>query len=199
MSILTFPAVTPNAADFGLEANTQQTRSELNGVVQTLALPGDRWTASMNFNNLQDPKARIMRAFLASLRGQAGRFYLSPPGYRRAGVGTGTPLVKGASQVGSSIATDGWTPSQSTVVCAGDYIQIGTELKMITADANSDAGGNATLSFTPPIRVSPADNASVITSKPCCIMCLTDGKQSRWQSQPTPILNLSIACEEPIQ
>lgn len=198
MSVLTFPAVIPNAAEFALEANTQQTRSELNGVVQTLALPGDRWTANLTFTNLQDPKARIMRAFLASLRGQAGRFYLTPPAYRRAGIGTGAPLVKGAGQTGSSIVTDGWTAGQTGVVCAGDYINIGTELKMVTADANSNGSGEATISFVPPIRTSPADNAAIVVTNPTVIMALTDGKQARWQAQPTPIYNLSLACEEPL-
>lgn len=198
MSTLTFPAVIPNAAEFGLECNTQQTRSELNGTVQTLALPGDKWTANLTFNNLTGEQARLMRAFLASLRGQSGRFYLTPPGWKRAGTGTGTPLVKGSGQTGSSITTDGWTANYAGVVLAGDYINIGTELKMVTADATSDSGGNATISFIPPIRTTPADNSSVVVTAPTVIMALADGKQARWQAQPTPIYNLTLACEEPI-
>lgn len=198
MSVLTFPAVVPNNSDFGLESNTQQTRSELNGVVQTLALPGDRWTATLTFTNLFDPKARLMRAFITSLRGQAGRFYLPVPGFRRAGIGTGTPVVKGAGQTGSTIITDGWTINQTGVVAAGDYFNIGTELKMATADANSDGSGNATISFTPPLRVSPADNSAIVVTNPKVIMCLADGKQARWQVAPTPIFALTLACVEPL-
>ena len=198
MSTLTFPAVTPNAAEFALEANTQTLRSELNGAVQTVALPGDRWVANLTFNNLTGTKARLMRAFVGSLRGQAGRFYLVPPSNVRAGIGTGTPLVNGANQTGSSIITDGWTASQTGIVCAGDYINVGTELKMVTADANSNGSGQATIYFTPPIRVSPADNSAIVTVNPTVIMALKDGKQARWQSQPTPIYNLTLACEEPL-
>lgn len=198
MSILTFPSITPNACEFGLESNTQQTRSELNGAVQTLALPGDRWTATLTFTNKKDPDARVLRAFIASLRGQSGRFYLTPPAYTRAGVGTGTPLVKGAAQTGSSIITDGWIAGETAVVAAGDYIQIGTELKMVTADANSDGSGNSTISFVPPLRVSPADNSAVVITSPKVIMCLADGNQARWQAQPTPIYAMAIACEEPL-
>lgn len=194
--ILDFPDVTPNAADFGLVSNTQSARSELDGTVQTLALPGDIWTGVFTFANKFDPEARILRAFLASLRGSSGRFYMSPPAYRRAGTAPGTPLVKGVGQTGSTIATDGWTASQAGILLVGDYIQIGSELKMITADASSDSGGNATLAFVPPIRLSPADNSAVITVKPSCVCMLKDGNQSRWQAQPTPIYAMSIAFEE---
>lgn len=196
MSILAFPSIAPNACDWGLQSNTQSARSELDGTVQTLALPGDIWTAVLTFTNKFDPDARTLRAFLASLRGQSGRFYLSPPAYKRAGLALGNPLVKGASQTGLTLLTDGWNVSQTGVLLAGDYIQIGSELKMITSDTNSDSGGNATLSFTPPIRVSPADNGSVIVDTPKCIMMLKDPNQARWQAQPTPIYAMSIACEE---
>ena len=183
MSTLTFPNIIPNDSEFGLQSNTQSARSDI-------------WTGVFTFTNKVDPDARILRAFLTSLRGQAGRFYLSPPGYRKAGIGTGTPQVKGAGQTGSSLLTDGWTPSQTGILLAGDYFQYEYELKMMTADANSDSGGNATLNFTPPIRVSPADNATIITTKPSCVMMLKNGNQSRWQAMPTPIYAMSIACEE---
>lgn len=196
MSILTFPAIVPNAVEWGLQSNTQNTRSELDGTVQTLSLPGDIWTGTLTFSNKQDPDARTLRAFLASLRGQAGRFYLSPPGYRRVGTGTGTPLVKGAAQTGSTIITDGWDINQIAAICAGDYFQIGTELKMATADGNTSASGEMTISFVPPIRVSPADNSAVVVTSPKAIMMLKDGNQARWQAQPTPIYALSIAVEE---
>ncbi len=196
MAILTFPTITPNAVDFGLVSNTQNSRSELDGTVQTLALPGDIWTGVLTFTNVFDPDARVLRAFLSSLRGQSGRFYLSPPAYKRAGTAPGSPLIKGAAQTGATIATDGWTASQVGILKIGDFIEIGAELKMITTDANSDATGSATLSFVPPIRVSPADNSPVIVTSPKSIMMLKDGNQSRWQAQPTPIYAMSIAVEE---
>jgi len=196
MSILTFPAITPSANNWGLQSNCQSVRSELDGTVQTLALPGDIWVDVMTFTNVFNPNARILSAFLASLRGESGRFYLSPPGYVRAGIGTGSPLVKGAAQTGLSITIDGCTSSVTGWLLAGDYVQIGDELKMITADANTDSGGNATLSFVPPIRVSPADNSAVITTAPKCIMKLKDNSQVRWPMQPGRIYAMSVAIEE---
>ena len=196
MSILTFPNISPDSLDFGLMANTQSMDSELNGASQTLGLPGDKWSATLTYSNRQGADARVLRAFLASLRGGAGRFYLSPPDYVRTGAGGGTPLVKGAAQTGSTLTIDGCTQSVSGWLQIGDYFQIGNELKMITVDANSDIGGNATLTFTPPIRTSPADNGAVIITSPTCIMKLSDGNQARWQVQAPVIYALSIACEE---
>lgn len=196
MSILNFPAVNANSAEFGLVSNSQSTRSELNGAIQTLAIPGDMWTCSETFTNKFDPDARILRAFVASLRGEAGRFYKSPPAYKRAGSGLGTPLVKGANQTGLSLLTDGWSASKSGVLLAGDYFQVGNELKMVTIDANSDSGGNCTIYFVPPLRAIPADNASVVIANPCCVMKLKDPNQSKWQCQPTPIYSMTLLSEE---
>jgi hypothetical protein len=196
MPTLTFPAIKVNSVEWGLRSNTQISRSDLNGAVQTLALPGDTWVGTLTFTNKLDPDARILRAFITSLRGQAGRFYLSPPGYRRAGIGTGTPLVKGAAQTGSTITTDGWGANQTAAICAGDYFQIGTELKMCTADTNTNGVGEMIISFVPPIRVAPADNAAIVITSPKAIMMLQDAKQARWQVQPTPIYAAAIAVEE---
>lgn len=204
MSTLTWPAaLVPNALEWALTANTQQFRSELNGAVQTNALPGDRWSCNMTFANLIGTDARTLMAFLASLRGQAGRFYLKPFDHATpVGTAAGTGLVNGASQTGSTLVTDGWTPSQAGLLLPGDYFQVGSELKMITATIASDSGGNATLSFVPPLRTSPANDAAIITTNPTCIMALADGDQSRWQAQPwsasSRLYAITIACEEPL-
>lgn len=196
MSILTFPNITPSANAWGSTPNSQTGRSDLNGSSQTASLPGDAWNDVLTFTNVYDPNARILRAFITSLRGESGRFYISPPGYVNAGVGTGSPLVKGAAQTGLSITIDGCTPSVTGWLLAGDYIQIGDELKMMTADANSDSSGNATLNFTPPIRVSPADNSAVVVTNPKAIMKLKDNEQAKFPMQPGHIYAVSIAIEE---
>lgn len=180
MSILTPPA-TPNfqKAKFSLRSNTSLFASPLNRSSQTLELPGAVWMADLTLPPIQDAAQRAAwRSFLVQLRGQAGRFYLGDPqGKVARGTPTGTPLVTGASQTGASLTTDGWT-ALTTVLKAGDYFSFTggsrTELKMVTVDATSDAGGNATLTFEPPIRNSPADNAALTVSAATCIMMLTD-------------------------
>lgn len=100
----------------------------------------------------------------------------------------GSPVVNGASQTGSSLVTNGWTASVTGVLAVGDVFTIAgvnavnpknrqstgaLQNFVVTAAANSDSGGNATISISPSITTtgpyqtvsgSPA-NLSVITVK----------------------------------
>lgn len=83
----------------------------------------------------------------------------------------GTPLVAGASQLGTSLNIDGVTPG--FVIPQGAYISITTSgqryvyqvTAAVTASTTSPTG-EATLSIQPPLRVSPADNDVVEISSP---------------------------------
>lgn len=111
-------------------------------------------------------KQDIWLSFFASLRGQSGTFLFGDPlKSTTRGVGTGTPLVNGASQTGKALITDGWTVSTTGILKAGDYFQIGTgtttRLYRNLQDVNSDGSGNATFDIFPRLRESPADNAAI--------------------------------------
>ena len=183
MTIHTWPTLTrraPLQLDWSLLSNTQSFTSPLSKAVQTVEMPGARWAFSFGLNTLAVEDAAVLRAFLVRLRGQSGRFYMwdmSRPAPR--GVATGTPLVKGGSQAGTSLLTDGWTPSTAGILKAGDYLGVNGELKLLVADANSNAGGEATLVFEPPLRAAPADNAPITTTKPTAIFKL-DEDTARW-------------------
>lgn len=187
MTTLTFPTLTrtPGSFEFGIVSNTTTFSSPLSQSVQTIEMPGARWRFSFPLNDLAEADAALVQGFLAQLRGQAGRFYMSNlarPTPR--GIATGTPLVKGASQTGTSINTDGWTPSQTGILKVGDFFKIGDELKMVvSADVSSDGSGNATIMFEPPIRSSPADNSAITTSSPTAIFKLT-GDDNGWATRP---------------
>jgi hypothetical protein len=110
-------------------------------------------------------------AFMLSLNGMQGTFLLGDPlGTTARGIKTGTPLVNGASQTGSSLITDGWTASQTGILKAGDYIQLGSgsssKLYKILADKNSDGSGNATFDIFPAINTAVADNAAITIASP---------------------------------
>ena len=81
----------------------------------------------------------------------------------------GTPLTKGASQNGETLLTDGWTAGVTGLLKEGDIIKIAgvyeinpanyeivpsARLKqfVVTADVNSDSGGNATIPISPAIN-----------------------------------------------
>src|SRR5262245_35767645 len=68
-------------------------------------------------------------AFLLALQGVYGTFrYGDPFKATPRGSAPGTPVVNGAGQVGRSLATSGWTASQSGILLRGDHIQIGDYL-----------------------------------------------------------------------
>lgn len=84
------------------------------------------------------------------------------------GTGSAGVTVNGGSQTGSTLDTTGWPVSTNNVVRSGDVIGVGglNRVLEITADANSDSSGNATLDIDPPILSgnSPNDGASVTTT-----------------------------------
>jgi len=197
MTTLTWPTfvrATPRALDWSLVANTQSFTSPLSGSVQTVEMPGAKWKASFQLENLSEADAATFQAFLVQLRGKAGRFSLynfarsEPRGTQR-----GAPLVKGASQTGTTLAIDGCTVGATLL--AGDYFAVNGELKMVVADATADGSGNMTLSFEPPLRSSPADNAPLTLVQPTAtFMLLSD--ESKWNTQPGRFSTFPVDCVE---
>lgn len=189
MPTLTFPTLVrkPATFDFGLLSNTMSFTSPLSKSAQTVEMPSPRWQFSFTMDKLEEPDAALLQGFLAQLRGQAGRFYM----YNMArqtprGIATGTPIVAGASQVGTTLNTSGWTVSQTGILKIGDFFKIGNELKMVVgADVNSDGAGLATITFEPPIRSSPANASAIITSSPTAIFKLTSDDATWSTSAPT--------------
>jgi hypothetical protein len=154
-----------------LRANTMVFESPLNGAVQTTELPGARWVCEITYDTLSKPDRLLMQAFLSKLRGRAGRVFLwDMSHYKPQGVASGSPLVNGASQTGASLITD-------------DYVGVNNELKRIVADSNSNGSGQSTLTFEPPLRSSPADNAAITTDKPKFTGMLIDDDQDIFTSR----------------
>lgn len=87
------------------------------------------------------------------------------------GAYAGTPVVNGASQTGSQLVTNGWTGSITGLLNVGDVFTIAGVFAVnpqnrtstgalqnfaVTAAANSDSGGNSTISISPSIVTSGA-------------------------------------------
>lgn len=194
-----FPSVRPTSSRWRLVTNTQKHVSPLSGKQQTLELPGAKWEADLVFANLSVASGREIFGFLASLRGPTVTFNLHDHSLETPrGIATGTPVVNGSGQTGNTLITDGWTVSQIGIMLRGDLFQVGTELKMITADVDSDGGGNATLTFESPLRAAPGDGAAIVVSSPKALMMLKDDRQAQAAFSSPTFHSLRLSCVEVI-
>ena len=193
--------VRPSSFTWHLLPHSQTWTSPLNGSSQTQELPGARWICTLPYRKMREDDWRAWTAFVARLRGAAGRFYLSPLHALPArGVATGTPVVAGAGQTGASLTTSGWTNSTALILRAGDFFHVptanGRELKIMTADANSSGTGTATITFEPPLRGSPASGAALEVAAPTTVMRLADDSQGQLEWSGVRYHDTSIECVE---
>ena len=151
------------------EAVVAMTESVFTLRQQVQAHEGQRWVFTVNLTKLSGDTAEEWRGFFLKCNGRERTFLLGDPSRTTArGAATGTPLVKGASQTGVELVTDGWTTGVTGILKAGDYIQLGSggaaRLHQIVQDVDSDGSGNATLDIWPRLRVSPADNDPIVVA-----------------------------------
>lgn len=204
MAILTFPTLsrTPSNASFRLRGNSQTQRSPLDGTTQTLEIPGSRWEITVSWQSLVEADWRVLSAFLANLRGRAGRFTFSPAIFApRRGTGTGTPTIQAANDIGDVIFTSGWTPAAANVFLTGDwfsYVDTGgrQRLHMATADASAGGGGGTFVSLTPPIRVAGAALAPIEVVAPVGVFMLTEDVGPEASVRPPRLGSVTITMEE---
>jgi hypothetical protein len=175
---ISLPAIRrPAEAAERLIGLTQTHESPFDGTQQTLEMPGARWELTATWPILGTDDRRLMAAFLASLRGRAGRFAFSPAQWSpRRATGGGAPVINGDFQVGNALSTRGWT-ALAQVMRAGDWLSyVDTRgrrrLHLVVADASADAAGVAALSISPPIRRAGADGAVVDVVAPAGVFML---------------------------
>lgn len=163
---------------FGFEAHTRQSRSPFNRAIQTKVLQGARWKGSFTFAKCTRDEFENIFTFLTLLGGREGRFNaMDLNATKPRGAATGNGYVNAAGQTGSRLTTSGWD-ANSTILKAGDYIQVGNEYKKVTQDVLSDGSGNATITFAPTLRTSPQNNEIVVAQNPKCIVQLVDDRQA---------------------
>jgi len=180
MTTLSWPTVTidPARVEWTLVAVTQIHESPLTGSVQTQELPGAYWQCVVDYSNAWGDNARRLWAFVAAMRGRAGR--VNVPAFGRetpSGVGGGSPAVNGAGQLGNTLAIDGAPLSTTGWLLAGDMFSVGGSLHMLTADADTDGSGTATLTFAPALRAAPSDGGAITTVNPTTVMMFLADQQ----------------------
>lgn len=168
--------------DFYLETNTQRFTSPLSKATQRVKLGGDQWGSVYSLPKMNRRQASVWKAFFALCEGSVNTFNAFDPDRKEPlGPATGTPLVDGISQAGSSLTIDGCTPNVTGWALPSDLFSVNGELKEITAPVNTNGSGQATVYFKPALRSSPADNAPLNFLKPTCTMALVDDMQAKWR------------------
>lgn len=186
MTTLSWPAfsVQPTRFEWWLEALTQEHVSPFSGSAQTQETPGAKWAARVEYHNASPADCNLHYAFIAQMRGRAGRVYLGNLGRPAPqGAGGGTPLVAGGSQTGTALAIDGAALSASPWLKAGDLVGIGGRLHMQVADVATDGTGAATLTLAPPIWTAYADNAPLTLTLPTATFMFRQDRQG-WAYEP---------------
>ena len=167
---------------------------------QVQRFDGQLWQADIQLRSMPPVIAAPWTAMLLALNGRLGTVLVGNP-YAVApfGVATGTPLVDGAAQVNGTLATRGWSASITGILKAGDSIQLGsgaaTRLHQVLEDADSDAGGLASLTLWPDLRESPADGAAIVTQSPKGAFRQT-ANDSGWTADDRGLIKITLSLIE---
>jgi hypothetical protein len=184
---ITYPLSTP--ADIGLAqinlraANaTAVAESPFTYAQQVHAHAGQRWEASVNVTPALRQYSEAWVAFLLSLKGRVGTFYLGDPaGATPRGAAKdysdtltlGTQTVVGNDQIvisGATTATGYFLP--------GDYIQVGNQLFKVLTSADSSAS-SVTVDVWPNVRSVQSVGTSVVFTNAKGLFRLASGV-SEW-------------------
>jgi hypothetical protein len=108
--------------------------------------------------------------------------------------GGGELFVDGAGQLGTQVRLYGADPSE-LVFKAGEYFSVNGELKMVVANAFSNASGIVEVAFEPSFRQSPPDSEPVNIAQPTATFRLLD-PVGGWKLQPNRLHSFTIQAVE---
>lgn len=196
----TYPLTLPDfelvGARMRLLRGTTKVQSPFTGKRQVGELPFALWGLSFKLPILDEEESRDWKVFVAELRGQYGTFKALVPGYNgpTTGYAGAVGVVAGASQLGTSLVTDGWANSQS-IFHKSNFFTVNNELKMLTAAASSNGSGQMTVSFEPALRSSPADNAVIEIANPYAVMASINDDMG-WDISPPELYDMAFEAVE---
>lgn len=160
-------------------------RSPFTFAQQVHAYAGQSWQADVTLPPIQRDLAEEWLAWLISLKGQVGTFYLGDPNAktpRGSARNSDTIDINGTQSSGNTIAIDSAPINRTGYLKAGDYIHVNTgttrQLFKVLKDANTNASGQATLDVWPDVRVSLGDNATVTVENTQGLFRLASNEQS---------------------
>lgn len=163
---------------------------------------GEMWEADIQLPPMSRASAEQWIAWLLSLNGQYGTFFMGDPtGATPRGDATGTPVVNGAGQTGAVLNVSGATAATTGWLKAGDYIQLGSgsgvNLHKVLVDADSDGAGLVALDIWPKLRTSPSNGATVTVTSCRAVWRLSTNVQ-QWSVSEASIYGITFGAVEAI-
>lgn len=162
------------------------------GIQSTKAL----WVLSFPLVVQRLPEARLWQAAFVQLAKSINVFEVTPPGWYNGVNWVGNnPTVQGSGQLGLYIEAYMAGVLNTTIALAGDYVQIGSELKMLTEDAVTNSSGFVGFSIEPAMR-EPTIHGDVIDIKtPKCTMRFLTQEVS-WNNSLPDYYNMTVDAIE---
>lgn len=108
---------------------------------------------------------------------------------------TSTALPIGTEQTGNALYVKGLPASTDGLLLPGDRVQLGTQLNMVTASLDSDAGGRGYLQCANPWRAAHSDNEPIIVNMPMARCILTENTGG-WSDNPGGFSDFEFILEE---
>lgn len=173
------------------------------GAVQPLLRLGTRWALDVTIPLMStEPDGRIWASRLCQAKLAGALMWFRQDGLD---IGlpalSGTPLVMGAGQSGSTLAIDSLRPGY--VIREGQFFSIfhGTRhyLHQSTAIVVANSSGQASVPIFPMLRIFPADNAPCHFAKPMIQGSLTGSNEQAWTrlaANWTDLGSISISEDE---
>ena len=177
----TYPSLVAETTSWTRVSNTMTFTSPSTKATQTLGLSASLWSASLTYNTLQESEFNTLNGFIMSLRGRAGRFYLSPPQYPK----TEFSDALTATTSGTTVTLS----SGESTLDVGHYLSINSELKMIISKTSDTI-------YTVDEPFSQVYTAQAIKlNAPECIMMLSDDN-FKMDYRPPLFSGATINCIE---
>jgi len=148
---------------------------------QVHAYAGQSWQADVTLPSVRRDLAEDWVAWLISLKGQLGTFYLGDPNAatpRGSARDADTILVNGAVSSDNTISIDSAPASQTDYLKAGDYLQVGTQLFKVLKSVDTNVSGEATVDVWPDVRTIISDGAAVTVQNTKGLFRLSSNEQT---------------------
>lgn len=129
-------------------------------------------------------------AFILSQRGRFDNFSVIIPGHESPrGIyasAQDTPTVKGNGQTGTTVVTQGWRLSGTSILVKGDYLKFNNTGKvyMVVQDFDSDGAGEGNLEIYPALQAPPVDTEALVVENVAMLVAAAEDVQETPISPP---------------